>query len=62
MMQEDAKYIRRTIQLDKETDLAICNIADLQDRSFSYVCSVLLKQALKEKNRKRRGKNEKDSI
>lgn len=36
----------------------ISNIADDLDRSVSYTISLLLQQAVKEKNRKRRGNKE----
>lgn len=55
MMQEDAKYNRRTIQVPPDLDAVIQKMADEKKRSFSYICSVLLRQAINEKNRKRRG-------
>lgn len=54
MMHDESKYIRKTIQIDPELEKTIQAMADVKNRSFSYICSVLLRQAINEKNRKKR--------
>ena len=46
--------VRRTVDFDQETYLEIIEIAESKKWSFSYTCYVLLHQALKEKNRKKK--------
>ena len=58
MMQEDVKYIRKTIQLEPELSNTIEGMAERNNWSFSYMCSVLLQQAVKEKLRKKKGAKE----
>lgn len=57
-MQDESKYIRRTIQIDPELEKSIQKMADEKKRSFSYICSLLLQSGMNEKTRKRRGSKE----
>lgn len=61
MMQDEAKYIRKTIQFDPDVLSEIEGMAKSKNWSFSFMCSELLKFALKEKKRKRKGSDKEDN-
>lgn len=60
-MQDEAKYIRKTIQFDPDVLNEIEGMAKLKNWSFPFMCSELLKFALKEKKRKRSAAKEGDT-
>ncbi len=55
MMQTDAETIRRSVEMDKELGNTIQGMADKKTfGSFSKMCYLLLQQAVKEINRKKK--------
>jgi len=61
MMQDDVKYIRKTIQFEPEVLSQVVELAKSKKRTLPFMCNELLRSALKERKRKRRGKNEEDN-
>lgn len=61
MMHDEAKYIRKTIQFDPDVLSEIEGMAKSKNWSFPFMCSELLKFALKEKKRKRKGSDKEDN-
>jgi hypothetical protein len=54
-MQNNAEFeTRSTVYMDKELKSVIDDMADKKTWSFSHMCYVLLQQAVKEKNRKKK--------
>lgn len=61
MMQSDARYIRKTIQFDPAVLAEIEEMAKSKQRTLPFMCNELLKLALKEKKRKRKGIDKEDN-
>lgn len=53
--------VRKTIDITEELQKTIEKMADAKNWSFSYMCFVLLQQAVKEKNRKKKSANAKNN-
>lgn len=54
MNQSAHEMVRKTIEIDTDTAIEIQQLADKSNWSFSYMGYVLLQQAIKERNRKRK--------